>query len=76
MKFFKLTKNCDFILVQNKKNFNFLTSENAKYSLTRFGYYGPLIKFCGWAYEMIFCTYLEFYADFKKRRSVNRSSNH
>ena len=39
---------------------------------SRFGYYGPQIKFCGWAYEMNFCiwNFMPISKNCKKRRSV------
>ena len=47
---------CDHCILQSFENhfsmelYLFMAADQ-----TQFGYYGPQIKFCGWAYEMNFC---------------------
>ena len=44
---------------------------------TRFGYHGPQIKFCGWAYEMNFCVWNFMpISKIAKKEVLNRSSNY
>ena len=74
--FFTLLKRlCESSLQKTHKSFFTLIDFINTYS--QFVYFGPKIKFCGWAYKMIFCIWNFMpISKIAKKKFYNRSSNH